>query len=389
MNFLNVILAAILASKKAQQPESVLEATAAMTEEQKAETRDNLNVPLFGDPYSGVDLTEKFAVEIANYTDEWAWIKARIQAGNFSGIHVGDYIPFTANDKVFNACVAGINTYYDYGDSGYKVGNHIDFISKELWPTAHCINPVNWNNGLIPVESITTDGTTSVFVLTKKMTGIDTIKMNDVDLTGWSYDPENFTVTFEEAPAAGTLTVTGIGSEHPWLASEYYLWLNSLSGQVPNSTDNPPGTAVDHVDFTTDGVFYYLPQALKDAIVEKRFYLEKRYSGSGKLTSSSGAKSINIGKLWVPTETEVYGTSVFGKNGFSIAGSACGKYPIFIGKCPQKYTASSTSGQYAHWGLLTPNDGSATSWCYVMDSGGCAYESTSKIRRVPICFRIA
>ena len=38
--------------------------------------------------YEGVDLTQKFASEIANYSDEWAWIKARIQAGNFKGIYV-------------------------------------------------------------------------------------------------------------------------------------------------------------------------------------------------------------------------------------------------------------------------------------------------------------
>lgn len=368
---------------------NIVSATAAMTPAQAAQTIENLGFPVLGDPYSGVDLTVKFATEIANYTDEWAWIKARIQAGNFSGVHVNDYIPFTVNDKVFRARVAGINVYYGYGDDGYKIGNHIDFISEELWPTAHRMNPVSWNNGLIPIESIATDGTATNFVLTKKMAAIDTIKMGDVNLTGWSYDLENFTVTFEEAPSVGTLTITGIGTEHPWLATEYYLWLNSLAGQVPNSTDNPPATAVNYVDFTTDGVFYYLPQKLKDVIVEKRLFLEKRYSANGKLTTSSNAKSINIGKLWVPTEVEVYGTSVYGKSGYAIAGSACGKYPIFIGKCPQKYTIGNTSITYAHWWLLTPYEGSANNWCYVMDSGGCGFNTTTQTRRVPVCFRIA
>ena len=44
--------------------------------------------------YPGVDLTVKHAEEIASYDNVWAWIKARITAGNYSQIHVADYIPF-------------------------------------------------------------------------------------------------------------------------------------------------------------------------------------------------------------------------------------------------------------------------------------------------------
>ena len=98
--------------------------------------------------YPGVDLTVKFADEIANYSDEWAWITARIKAGNFSGIHVSDYIPVTTGRTdgfTFKAQIAGIDTYYQYGDSA--VGHHIDFISKELWPDLMVMNQVNYNNG--------------------------------------------------------------------------------------------------------------------------------------------------------------------------------------------------------------------------------------------------
>ena len=34
--------------------------------------------------YPGVDLTVKHAEEIASYDNVWAWIKARITAGNYS-----------------------------------------------------------------------------------------------------------------------------------------------------------------------------------------------------------------------------------------------------------------------------------------------------------------
>ena len=57
--------------------------------------------------YPGVDLTSKFAEEIAGYTDPGAWIRARIRANNFDGIHVNDYIPFTTtNGLKFKARVA-------------------------------------------------------------------------------------------------------------------------------------------------------------------------------------------------------------------------------------------------------------------------------------------
>ena len=47
--------------------------------------------------YTPVDLSVKHADEInTDYDrDVWAWIKARIQAANYSGIHIGDYIPVT------------------------------------------------------------------------------------------------------------------------------------------------------------------------------------------------------------------------------------------------------------------------------------------------------
>ncbi|MDL2318060.1 hypothetical protein LJC74_03065 [Eubacteriales bacterium OttesenSCG-928-A19] len=128
--------------------------------------------------YPGVDLTIKFAEEITEHGgDPWAWIKARITAVDYSGINIGDYIPFVANTNQIKAEVAGIDTYYNYGDAA--VPHHIDFISRDCWPDAHYYNRVNYNNG------------TSV-------------------------------------------------SPSPWLASDIYAWLNSLSRSVPNAaTANP------------------------------------------------------------------------------------------------------------------------------------------------------
>ena len=62
--------------------------------------------------YVGQDITVKFTDEIKGYSDEWAWIKARKNNGDYKGMHVGDYIPITcSNGYVLSAQIAGINTY--------------------------------------------------------------------------------------------------------------------------------------------------------------------------------------------------------------------------------------------------------------------------------------
>lgn len=95
--------------------------------------------------YPGRDLTMVFALEIANYSDAWAWIKARIKAHNFTGIHVADYIPITMNGKTVKMQVAGIDSYYRTTDQ--QLSHHIDFISKDCFNQTVKWNTTNNNNG--------------------------------------------------------------------------------------------------------------------------------------------------------------------------------------------------------------------------------------------------
>ncbi len=95
--------------------------------------------------YAGRDLTVVFALEIAKYSDAWAWIKARIKAHNFTGIHVADYIPITMNGQTVKMQVAGIDTYYRTTDQ--QLSHHIDFISKDCFNQTVKWNETNNNNG--------------------------------------------------------------------------------------------------------------------------------------------------------------------------------------------------------------------------------------------------
>lgn len=274
--------------------------------------------------YQGTDLTVKFASEIAASPyngDPWAWIQARIKAGNFDGIHVCDYIPFTATNGVkLQAQVAGINTYKNYGDTA--VGNHIDFITREIWPTLHPMNKVNYNNG-------------------------------------------------------------GASQTSPWLASDGYHWLNSLAGQVPNGVEHNP--EMTEVDYTSDGVYSYLPQELKNVIVEKRMLIETRYSESGLMTESNGSKWDNVGKLWLPTETEILGAPCFGGHGYAQAGST--QYPIFAQNMNRlRYR----NGSRYFWRTSTPRSGSSSSWCDVGNDGTIIIHTASDTSLgTPVCFRIS
>ena len=274
--------------------------------------------------YQGVDLTVRFADEIAATPangDPWKWIQARIKAGKFDGLHVGDYIPIkTSNNVSLQAQIAGMDTYYQYSDQ--PVPHHIDFITREIWPTLHTFNPVNYNNGTA-------------------------------------------------------------AQNYPWLASDMYLWLNSKAGSVPNAAAVNPETT--KVDYTTDGVYHFLPEELKAVIIEKRFLLETRYNASSLLTTSPGWGWQNEGKLWLPTEMEVYGTNVWGGVSYPTGGGI--QYPIFANSMNRlKYR----SGIRNDWWLSTPDSWSSTAWCDVSADGhaGCS-TATYPWLGVPVCFRIA
>jgi hypothetical protein len=272
--------------------------------------------------YPGANLVTKFASEIKSYSDEWAWIKARKTAGNYAGIHVGDYIPITCNNNyVLNAQVAGINTYKGYGDS--EVGEHIDFICKELWNDLHVFNKVNYNNG-------------------------------------------------------------NANSSSPFLASDLNYWLNSMSGNVPNSTTDP--TVTTAVDYTSGGVLYYLPDKVKNQIITKRLLLPYRYTAGSVLTADNSWGWQSTGKLWIPSEFEVYGSAVWGNTGYGTSGFV--QYPLFSCNMNRAKKRCSSKDR-CNWWLLSAYSGSSTYFAFVY-SYGIAHASSATLTDIaaPVCFRI-
>lgn len=104
-----------------------------------------------------------------------------------------------------------------------------------------------------------------------------------------------------------------------------------------------------------------LPSTLQSAIMTQRVLLEERYSSSGKLTEASSWSWVDLGKIWSPSEMEVYGCPVWGSKGYSVGFDS--QFPIFAD------TASRIAGGRVHWWLRSVVGGSSSYACDVYSYG--------------------
>ncbi|MEE0607889.1 MAG: DUF6273 domain-containing protein [Collinsella sp.] len=122
-----------------------------------------------------------------------------------------------------------------------------------------------------------------------------------------------------------------------------------------------------------------LPSALQSAIMTQRVLLEERYSSSGKLTEASSWSWVDLGKIWSPSEMEVYGCPVWGSKGYSVGFDS--KFTIFTD------TASRIAGPRVTWWLRSVMGGSSSYACYVNSTGhaSCNAPTHDWVRPLP-CF---
>ena len=300
-------------------------------------TETEIQRQIFNRIYDGRDLTKVFAKEIQHYSDEWAWIKTRIQKGDYSGLYVGDYIPVTMSagtvgdqsiaQQTFQCQIAGIDTYTGCGDT--EIGHHIDFISREVIDSTVTWNPENNNNG------------TSV-------------------------------------------------QANPWLASQAYAYLNGVNNYTTSAYNN-----VAHGgDYSAGGILQSLPTKLTNLIVTKRNLLDSRYDSTKLLTYSTNWVWGDMGKLWLPNEIEVYGTQIRSNLGYAQGywnpeANIAVAYPIYLGSGRNRIKRVSSGGRSTWW-LSSAESYDSTDVCFV-DSFGLAnsYGAAFASFRCPLCFRIA
>jgi hypothetical protein len=285
--------------------------------------------------YSGIDLTVRFASEISAPPfngNVWAWIQSRIRAANWEGLNVGDFIPLECSNGVrLNMDIAGINTYFRYGDTA--VPNHIDFISRGTWPENIPWNLADYNNGL----------------------GAN---------PGGNTQEERLS---------------------PWLASNVKAFLNSETAWVPNGTSADP--PVTFADYRTTGVWDKLPAALQAVIAEKRALMPIRYTGGGLiLLGDHSTRWGNLGKLWLPYEVEVVGSVI---NGNIHAAYGLIQYPIFANNMNRLKNIENSASR-TNWWLANTTANTSTTAISISGNGSLTNTATtfSSGIRTPVCFRI-
>lgn len=156
---------------------------------------------------------------------------------------------------------------------------------------------------------------------------------------------------------------------NPWRASKLFQTLND----------------------ETTGVIATLPADLKPCIIEKRALLESRYSAAGPLESSTGWAWNNMGKLWLPTEVEVFGNTFWsdGDAGWTGGGGCNLQYPIFQGGAKHIIKGAGNGGGRCGWWEASALRQSSDYVCVVNYYGDAGhYWATHPDLYAPLCFRI-
>ena len=236
----------------------------------------------------------------------WAQIQSKIQAGDFTGLRVGDYKDIILSGSFYDAAaagnktmsnltfrmeIAGIDSYYRYAD--VVVPHHIDFISRDCYSEALMYN--------------------------------------------------------ETATNAGSL-----------IESALFVTLNGANGIVK-----------------------LLPADVAAVTIIKRGLTETKTGAE-----ASGYAWNDMGKLWLPTEREVWGNSVWSEvkrgSGLNI------QYPIFRDGIRHIIKGVGHQGSRCNWWCASSAAGSTTNFCYVADYGNSDnVAATGAFLRVPLCFRVA
>ena len=163
------------------------------------------------------------------------------------------------------------------------------------------------------------------------------------------------------APVAVAKTVAGVAND------SFLMW---------NTTNTNQGTAETKNPYLNSNLKAWeklfeacLPEGLTKYLLTQRVLLEERYSASGALSDSNSWSWQDIGKVWSPSEMEVYGCPVWGTKGYSV-GFDC-QFDLF------RDTAHRLNGTRCSWWLRSVVGGSSSYVCYVSSCGSAGYYSAT------------
>lgn len=160
--------------------------------------------------------------------------------------------------------------------------------------------------------------------------------------------------------------------------TSYLQWRDTNNNNGTTDEQHPYLCSKLH-DWEINDFLPALPSTLQSAIMVQRVLLEERYSSSNKLTEASGWSWTDLGKIWSPSEMEVYGCTVWGSKGYSVGFDS--QLPIFSD------TASRIVGNHVAWWLRSVMGGSSSDACYVASNGNAnSFAPASDWLRPMPCF---
>ena len=163
------------------------------------------------------------------------------------------------------------------------------------------------------------------------------------------------------APVAVAKTVTGVAND------SFLAWNTTNTNQGTAETKNPYlGSNLKAWETAFEAC---LPEGLTKHLLTQRVLLEERYSASGAINDSNSWSWQDIGKVWSPSEMEVYGCPVWGTPGWSV-GFDC-QFDLFHD------TAHRINGTRCYWWLRSVASGSASGVCCVGYRGYASYTSAT------------
>ncbi len=163
------------------------------------------------------------------------------------------------------------------------------------------------------------------------------------------------------APVAVAETATGAAN------GSYLMWNTTNTNQGTADVKNPYlGSNLKAWEQLFEAC---LPEGLTKYLLTQRVLLEERYSASGALSDSNSWSWQDIGKVWSPSEMEVYGCPVWGTKGYSV-GFDC-QFDLF------RDTAHRLNGTRCSWWLRSVMGGSTSCVCYVGYGGYADYTSAT------------
>ena len=165
------------------------------------------------------------------------------------------------------------------------------------------------------------------------------------------------------APVAVAKTVAGVAND------SFLMWNTTNTNQGTADQKNPYlGSNLKAWEKAFEAC---LPEGLTKYLLTQRVLLEERYSASGPLSDSNSWSWQDIGKVWSPSEMEVYGCPVWGTKGYSV-GFDC-QFDLF------RDTAHRINGNRYAWWLRSVVGGSSSDVGYVTGYGAACYRSATTV----------